>query len=67
MKTLVPLIGYFVCDEMNHFYTTLPHYKMYVEVDLVKNMKEYIDIWVRTILIHQKVVYVNLPNTCYRC
>lgn len=38
-----------------------------MKVDLVKDLKEFIDIEIDDTRFRQRVVYVNLSNTCYRC
>lgn len=55
-------IGEFLCEKPTRFFATTR-----VKVDLAKTLKEFITIQVGDSTITQRVVHINLPNTCYRC
>lgn len=62
----VNFIGSFVCNEPTWVFSSKPSRCMCAWVDMAKTLKEYIEIQVGATQVHQWVVYVNLPNTCFR-
>ncbi|XP_057871173.1 uncharacterized protein LOC131077647 [Cryptomeria japonica] len=66
MQTIAQSVGKVVCLEPNHFFNACPQKRVCVEVDLSRDLKEIVDIQVGDNTFTQKVLYLNLPNTCYR-
>lgn len=38
-----------------------------MKVDLTKDLQEFIDVHIGELILHQRVVNINLYNTCYHC
>jgi hypothetical protein len=56
-----------VCVEPDKFFNAQPQWRVCVEVDLSRDLKDIVEIHIGATTFMQKVLYLNLPNTCYRC
>lgn len=67
MQAIAQKLGRVICLEHDYFLNSHPHKRLCVEVDLSRELKESIEIQVGDTTFTQKVFYLNLPNTYYRC
>ena len=56
-----------VTKEPEKFFNACPQRRICIEVDISKDLKDSVEIQVGAQTFSQKVLYLNLPNTCYRC
>lgn len=49
------------------FFTTWTSKRVFVKLDLSRDRSDEIDININGEVLHQKVVCIGLPNTCFRC
>lgn len=53
--------------EPEKFFNARPQRRVCIEVDLSKDLKDSVEIQIGAQTFSQKVLYLNLPNTYYRC
>ena len=58
-------MGKVICMELDKFFNARPQCRVCVEVNLSRDLKEYGEIQIGATTFTQKVLYLNLPNTCY--
>ena len=56
-----------IAKEHDKFFNAHPQRHIYVEVYLYKDLKDSIEIQVGSDMFSQNILYLNLPNTYYRC
>lgn len=67
VEDLVKPIGHFIFHKPHKFYTARPQHRVFVEVDLAKDLKETINIQVGDTQFSQQILYINLLNTFFHC
>lgn len=60
-------MGTFVCLESDRFFSLRPCKHVCLKVDLSKDLVDHVTLTLRDETYHQRVVYINLSNTYYRC
>ena len=67
IESIAQALGKVVTEEPEIFFNACPQRHFCIEVDLSKDLKDSVEIQIGTQTFAQKVLYLNLPNTCYRC
>ena len=67
IEAIAQTLGKVVTKEPEKFFNARPQRRICIEVDLSKDLKDSMEIQVGAQTFSQKVLYLNLPNTCYRC
>jgi len=67
LKSLGESIGQFVCFELERFFSAQSSLQVCVKVDLTCDLPKFVDINIGEEGLRQRVEFIGLPNTCYRC
>ena len=67
IESIAQTLGKVITKDPEKFFNARPQHRVFIEVDLSKDLKDSVKIQVGTQTFSQKVLYLNLPNTCYRC
>ena len=67
IESIAKTLGKVVTMEPEKFFNDRPQQRVCVEVDLSKDLKDAVEIQIGAQTFSQKVLYLNLPNTYYRC
>ena len=67
IESIANILSKVVTKEHDKFFNAHPQRHICVEVDLSKDLKDSVEIQIGAQTFSQKVLYLNLPNTCYSC
>ena len=67
IESIANTLGKVITKDNEIFFNARSQRHVCVEVDLSKDLKDSMEIRVGPQTFCQKVLYLNLPNTCYRC
>lgn len=67
IKSISQALGKVFTKEPENFFNAHPQQCVCVKVDLSKDLRDSVEIQIEAQTFSQKVLYLNLPNTCYRC
>ena len=56
-----------ITKEHDFFFSSHPQKCICVDVDLSKDLKDFVKIQIGSQTFSKKVLYLNLPNNCYGC
>ena len=67
IESIAKALSKVVTKEHENFFNAFPQRCVCIEVDLCKDLKDAMEIQIGAQTFSQKVLYLNLPNTCDRC
>lgn len=67
LQAIVQTLGKVISVEPDKCFNVCPQQRVCVEVDLSRDLKDSMEIHIGATTFTQKVLYLNLLNTCYRC
>ena len=67
IESIAKALGKVVTKEPENFFNARPQQCVCVKIDLSKDLKDAMEIQIGAQTFSQMVLYLNLPNTSYRC